>query len=86
MNVIKDEPVDLQPYLERVETAYFERVEAPIGQPRPDLFDLFEMGRSILAGWTVHAYTGSCPSPEDWTARDPECPACRWMVDVEGLT
>jgi len=72
--------------LEGVESTYFERVEAAAANAaRPDLFDLFEVGRSVLTGQTVHVYTGSCPSPEDWTARDPDCPACRWMADVEGL-
>jgi hypothetical protein len=81
-----DGPMDTcEPACWSARDACYTSVEAPVGQPRPDLFDLFEVGRSVLTGQTVHVYTGSCPSPEDWTARDPECPACRWMVDVEAL-
>ena len=50
------------------------------------LLDLVERAKAILGGERVHAYMGGCPSPEDWTARDSECPACRWLRDVEGVT
>lgn len=39
---------------------------------------------SILTGEVRHIYAGRCPDDlEGWDSRDPECPACKIMIDVE---
>ena len=34
-------------------------------------------------GLPVHRYDGACPDALDWSARDPECPACAALIELE---
>jgi hypothetical protein len=46
------------------------------------LFMLPDLMRVAL-GQVEHVYHGECPDEYDWTARDPECPACQIIAKFE---
>jgi len=33
-----------------------------------------------------HAYNGMCPEHGNWGSRDPDCPACTLIVEIEKET